>query len=570
MFQQIIKRNKFYRALKFLVFQLGLCVAITQLGTPKVIAAERIIVQYGALEFSLSVETLKVYAEEGRITEELANYAGLLSPQQLKDLQIGLATKADIKPLSIAQFFYSYQGEKILERVGKIVTTQANQSGFYAIRSALILAAASPEGLTPLNFLKTFPTSTIKIDSAQGFKIIDQLSNVIQTTNKAIAAVEQESLMQTARENRIFAEGINSKGDFAYTKKTLSLKDHKRKRSFLVDLYLPQKNLRQKTMTQQPLSLIVISHGLGGDRDTFAYFARHLASYGFAVAVPEHPESNATQINNLLEGFANDVTPPQEFINRPLDITFLLNEIEARYQLQINTKNVGIIGQSFGGYTALALAGAKLNFQSLNNACSNLDKSFNVSLFLQCLALELPPEITPTNLKDTRITSAIAINPLTSAIFGRAGMSEIEIPIVLVSGSADPVTPALPEQIKPFTWLNVAEKYLVMMKGGTHFSTLNESSGSIPVPAAAVGPDPKIGQEYIKQLGLLFFSTPRTLSESKSQSLPNSYSFQAPSFGCLCAGYAASIARPTMPLSLIKELNLEQLKLPLNMLDGQN
>jgi predicted dienelactone hydrolase len=567
MFQQIIKRNKFYQYFKLLVFQLGLCVSITQLVTPKVLAAERIIVQYGALEFPLSVETLKIYAQEGKITGELANYAELLSPQQLKDLQTGLAIKADIKPLSIAQFFYSYQGEKILERVGKIVTTQAGQSGFYAIRSALILAAASEEGLTPLNFLKTFPTSTIKIDSAQGFKIIDQLSNVIQTTNKTIAAVDRESLIQTAQENSIFLEGINGKGNFSYIKKTLSLKDYKRKRSFLADLYLPQ-----KIVAEQPLSLIVISHGLGGDRETFAYFAQYLASYGFAVAVPEHPGSNAKQINNLLEGFANDVTPPQEFLNRPLDITFLLNEIEARYKSQINTKNVGIIGQSFGGYTALALAGAALNFKSLNNACSNLDKSFNVSLFLQCLALELPPEITPTNLKDNRITSAIAINPLTSAIFGQAGISKIDIPIMLVSGSADPVTPALPEQIKPFTWLNVAEKYLVLMKGGTHFSTLNEneSSGSIPVPAAAVGPDPKIGQEYIKQLGLLFFSAPRTLSESKnSQSLSSSYSFQSPNFGCLCAGYAASIARPPMPLSLIKELNLEELNLPSNILSGQ-
>jgi predicted dienelactone hydrolase len=560
MFNQTIKQNRFYRYLKLLIFQLGFCVSMTQLTIPKVLAAERIIVHYGALEFPLSVETLKIYAQEGKITEELASYAQLLTPQQLKDLRTGLAIKADIEPLPIAQFFYSYQGERILERVGKIVKTQANQSGFYAIRSALILAAASEEGLTPLNFLKSFPTSTIKIDSAQGFEIIDQLSNIIQTTNKAIAAVDRQALIQTVEEDKAFPEGINGTGNFSYTKKTLSLKDYTRKRSFLVDLYLPK-----ITGNQQPLSLIVISHGLGGDLNTFAYLAQYLASYGFAVAVPEHPGSNAKQITNLLEGFANDVTPPQEFINRPLDITFLLNQIEVRYKSRINIQDVGIIGQSFGGYTALALAGAELNFTELNNACSNLDKSFNVSLFLQCLALELPQDTTRTNLKDTRITSAIAINPLTSAIFGQAGMSKIKIPIMLVSGSADPVTPALPEQIKPFTWLNVAEKYLVLMKGGTHFSTLNESGGSIPVPAAAVGPDPKIGQEYIKQLGLLFFSEPRTSYESKNESFQqNRFSFQSPSFGCLCASYAGSIAQPIMPLSLIKQLSIEKLDLYFN------
>jgi predicted dienelactone hydrolase len=556
MLNQIIKANKFNQYVKFLIFQLSLCASMIQLSAPKVLAAEKIIVHYGPLEFTLSVNTLEIYAQEGKITGELASYANLLTPQQLANLRTGLVTKADIKYLSIAQFFYSYQGEKILERVGKVVQTKAGQSGFYAIRSALILAAASKEGLTPLSFFKNFPTSAIKIDSAQGFEIIDQLSNVIQTTENAIAAVEEESVMETVEEDRAFPEGINAVGNFSYRKKTLLLKDNQRNRSFPVDLYLPQ-----KTSAKVPLSLIVISHGLGSDRSSFAYFAQYLASYGFAVAIPEHPGSNAEQINNLLEGFANDVTPAQEFINRPLDITFLLNQIEAKYGSQIDTQNVGIIGQSFGGYTALALAGAELNFTSLNQACSNLDKSFNVSLFLQCLALELSPNTIPTNFKDSRITSAIAINPFTSAVFGRQGMSSIDVPVMLVSGSADPVAPALPEQIKPFTWINVAEKYLVLMKGGTHFSTLNESSGSIPVPVAAIGPDPKIGQEYIKQLGLLFFTELRKRNESKLRTLAteNSYSFQSPNFGCLCASYAASITQPAMPLTLIKNLKIEQI-----------
>ncbi|VEP11811.1 conserved hypothetical protein [Hyella patelloides LEGE 07179] len=536
------QKKIFNHSLKSFIFKLGFMLTLSNFTAPKVLAAEEISVNYGPLEFSLSVESLRVYAQEGKMTGELADYADLLTKEQLETLRFGLSRKADIQPLSVAQFFYSYQGERILERVGQIVRTRAGQSGFYAIRSALILAAASEEGLTPLNFLKTFPTSEITIDSEQGLEIIKELSKVIQTAEQAIAEVEDNFLTEIITENKSFPEGINGVGRFSYQTENLILRDNQRQRTFPVDLYLPK-----QTINNQPLSLVVISHGLGSDRSTFAYFARYLASYGFAVAVPEHPGSNASQIQNLLEGFANDVTPPEEFINRPLDITYLLDQIEARYSSQINTKDVGIIGQSFGAYTALALAGAELNFATLNTACQALDSSFNVSLFLQCLALELPPETTPTNLKDPRITSAIAINPLTSAIFGQKGMSKIDIPTMLVSGSADPVTPALPEQIRPFTWLNVPEKYLVLMKEGTHFSTLNESSGSIPIPETAIGPDPKIGQNYIKQLGLLFFS--------------DRYSAETPDFGCLCAGYAASITQPAMPLSLITQLNETKLEL---------
>lgn len=58
-------------------------------------------------------------------------------------------------------------------------------------------------------------------------------------------------------------------------------------RSVPVDFYVPN----QQAKPGAPIPVIVISHGLGSDRTTFAYLAIHLASYGFAVLVPEHPEA---------------------------------------------------------------------------------------------------------------------------------------------------------------------------------------------------------------------------------------------------------------------------------------
>ena len=534
------RKNSFYRSVQSALIKLGFFLAFSNITTPKVLAAEEIFLDYGPLQFSLSVESLKNYAETGKITGDLKSYADFLTPEQLETLRVGLTTQADIKPLSIAQFFYSYQGERILERVGQIIKTKAGQPGFYAIRSALILAAAQEDGLTPINFLEAFPTSGIKLDSARGFEIIDELSQVIQTSDRAIAAVQEEAIAEALSETSDVATSLNGNGSYTYQIKSFFLRDQERKRNFPVDLYLPQTNSNAK-----PLPLIIISHGLGSDRSSMAYFAKYMASYGFAVAVPEHPGSNASQIENLLEGFANDVTPPDEFVNRPLDITFLLDQLETEYAGQIDTQNTGIIGQSFGGYTALAVAGAELNFEALTLACENLDRSFNISLFLQCVALNLPQETTQTNLRDPRIASAIAINPLSSAVFAPEGLSQINVPVMIVSGSDDPVTPALLEQIRPFSWLDTPEKYLVLMEGGTHFSVLNESGGTIPVPEAALGPDPRIAQNYIRQLGLLFFS---------DRSLPSA------EFGCLCSTYATNISQREMPLSLIQSLDESSLE----------
>ncbi len=78
------------------------------------------------------------------------------------------------------------------------------------------------------------------------------------------------------------------------------------------------------------------------------------------------------------------MTEPNEFINRPLDVKFLLDELENRDKsdpsIQLNLQQVGVIGQSFGGYTALALAGASLNKEQLQKDCQKLNDSLNVSL----------------------------------------------------------------------------------------------------------------------------------------------------------------------------------------------
>lgn len=551
-----LKRRKLPTGLGIALLNLGLLMAPVVMPTPAR-GAERIYLSYGPLEFSLPVESLATYAKEGKIDRELAAYTDRLSPQQLQQLRKILVTRIDVKPLAIAQFLYSSQGEFVLKRVGQIVETKAGQPGFYAIRAALIQAAASPEGLTPLNVLEKFPTYGIRINSARGFQVIEELSNLIRRTDLAIAAVGRQALVEassppiaSSSQQRLpsllesptdyFSRppDLRQQGASQYTTETLRLTDPSRQRSFPVDLYLPQASGRLTP-------LIVISHGLGSDRMTFAYLAQHLASYGFAVAVPEHPGSNAEQLQALINGLANEVTPPAELIDRPLDIKFLLDQLERTYGKRINVQEVGVLGQSFGGYTALALAGAGISFEQLEKDCAPSNISLNLSLVLQCRALELLPK--DYKLSDERIKAAIAINPVGSIIFGKSEFSEIQIPLMLVAGSDDTAAPALPEQIRPFTWLSSPNKYLVLIEEGTHFSTLGEAEGQgIPLPPQVIGPDSKIAKEYMKALSVAFFET---------------YIANNPDYRVyLNSSYARFLSQYILPLNLVQSLTEEQLR----------
>ncbi len=546
-----LRLDKLPAGLGIALLNLGLLIGPLVMSRP-VQGAERIYIPYGPMEFSLPVSSLEVYAKEGKIDRDLAVYAGYLDAKQLEQLRNVLVTRVDVTPLAISQFLYSPQGEVILRRVGEIVETKAGQPGFYAIRAALIKAAAAPEGLTLLNVLREFPTYGIRINSARGFRLIDQLSNLIRQTGRAIAAVDREAIAEAdaqasanplAPPSAKFAQMLDLRqpGPVQISMQSLTLNDVRRGRTFPVDLYLPTSSLPG---TGGLAPVIVISHGLGSDRQTFKYLATHLASYGFAVAVPEHPGSNAQQFQALINGLANEVTAPAELVDRPLDIKFLLDELGRSYSDRLNLQQVGVIGQSFGGYTALALGGAKINFEQLQKDCDPSNDSLNLSLLLQCRGLALPS--TQYDLQDKRIKGAIAINPIGSTIFGQSQFSQIQVPLMLVGGSDDTVAPALPEQIQPFTWLTTPNKYLVVLKNATHFSTLAESSGGIPIPSQAIGPDPALAQDYTKALSLAFFKT----------YIASDRDFQV----YLSASYAQFISQYPLPLSLVQTLTENQLK----------
>jgi predicted dienelactone hydrolase len=475
--------------------------------TNSTIAAERIYISYAALERSISVAALEAYAKEGKLDEDLAAYAEYVSPQRLAQLRRVLLTEIPLTPVAVSQFLYTPIGETLMERLGQVVQTEARQPGFYALRGALILAAADPEGLTLLNVLDKFPTRSIRINLGRSLELADELERLINQTREAIALVSRQSTAAANNQRQVnFSQlpDLRRRGRFSWNKQTLKLNDHRRKREFLADIYIPN--------VTAPAPVIAISHGLGSDRTSFVYLAEQLASYGFAVAVPDHLGSNAEQLRSLLSGRAAEVAEPNEFINRPLDVKFLLDELQrwdsSNPSLELNLQQVGVIGQSLGGYTALALAGAALNFDQLQTDCENPNYIWNVSLLLQCRALQLPS--TQYNLSDPRIKAAIAINPITSSIFGQAELSRIQLPVMIVSSSSDTIAPALPEQILPFSWLTVPEKYLVLIERATHFSIIGETEPereAIAVPAQAIGPNPAIARRYMSALSVAFFQT---------------------------------------------------------------
>ena len=549
--QQSIKRSA--RCLGWLAVG-QLAIALSPQSTLSVRAAERIIFSLGAtIERSISVESLEVYAQEGIITNELEPYADFIEKQSsgaLEQFRALLTQRADLDVVTVDQFGNTPQGEFLLQQAGEVFQTGARLSGKQGLRGAAIVSAADEEsGLTLLNVIRRFPTPVLRVDVRQGLRLISQADRAFNQTNVAIDLVEQVAFQRASEpfppgvSAAVLNELVTAPGPFEVNQLSLQLKATGKP----VEVYLPE----SPTSRLLKLPAVVISHGVGSDRTSFDYLARFLAARGYVAISLEHPGSSAERLRDLLSGRADQI-PDDEFISRPRLVSEVLDALSQRASINknldiIDFNNVGIIGQSFGGYTAFAVAGAPVNLDSLRNTCPP-EFSPNLSLLLQCQAVAIAPlDQRSLTFQDNRIQAVIAINPITSTLFGPDSLAQVNVPVMMVAGSADTVAPALPEQILPFTWLTTPDKHLLLLDGATHFSTIGETGTEpIDLPGDILGGNPEIAQEYMQVMSFAFLNT----------YLKGDDRFRP----ILTSAFTTRFSRPEMPASIISDLSTQQLE----------
>ncbi|BAU65686.1 hypothetical protein STA3757_30750 [Stanieria sp. NIES-3757] len=497
-----------------------------------ILGAERISFSLPVLgEFHVSIDSLELFAKEGEIASDLKLYTSRLDQQTVTQLRQALQQKLDVNPILVYRLTNMPMGEKFLKEIGEVIYTHPNSNGLFAIRSALILAAVDSKGLTAINVMRHFPTQEIQINTKLLFSLIKETANFLAYNKTTVKAIASEANREVTPQPKIdFGQlpNLRQPGTYPVKQTTITFKIERVRQTSLgfansynidADIYLPEGLL-------QPAPLVVISHGFTSERSDFDDLAEHLASYGYIVLVPEHIGSNRKYKETFLRGELNVDVSPSEFYSRPQEITSLLNAIEnnSEFKQLINWQEVGIMGHSFGGTTALLASGATLNQERIKQVCQQNRPTLNVSMLLQCRASYLPP--VEYNLRDPRIKAVIAVNPVTSSILGPEGMGKIAIPTMIWAGSKDLTAPFIQEQVHPFLWLKNHNKYLGTVVGGTHSLDL--------------------GKSYLKALSVAFFDVYLRGQKNYQPYLTDAYS--------------KTISKKELPLHVIKSLTPAQLE----------
>lgn len=473
-------------------------------------AAEKIYFTYGPFSESLQVSSLEKFAKTGEINSDLKFYftiakANDTTKQKFREL---LVKRADLEPFFVSQFFNSQLGYDILGRLGQYLQTPIWENGKQSLRAGIVGAAFDKEGLTLLNLLKKLPVN-LYINVALALEGFQELERVIQATEfytqKMASFAKQES---GARATVDFAQlpDLRQSGSLGIQEQRWVLTDTSRNRQFYVLVYQPQQPRSGKT------PVVILSHGLGSRPEDFARRAKHLASYGFLVALPQHPGSDTEQVQKLKDGLSAAYFLTSDFLDRPKDISFVIDELERRNQAEfggrLDLQNVGVAGHSFGGYGALAVAGATYDFDFLQQQCDRQFAYLDTSLLMQCRVLAFPHQA--YNFRDPRVKAVFAANPVNYAVFGPKGLGQITIPAILVGGSDDPATPTVLEQAQSFPLLGSSTKYLALAEGQAHINLANLDAGTMHAIDSIKGlslASPYLLENYADAFMLAFFET---------------------------------------------------------------
>lgn len=425
-------------------------------------AAQNIVLRRGSTVRSLSVADLKTFTETGNISPSLSNAARILTSQQKILVQDVLKTKLNLDVVSTSDLLDTQVGNNLASLLAS-ATPRTDNVGVLDVKTALILGAKSPQGLSLLGFMEAYPNENLDIDVDRVFEVLRNFNGAFWQSQAFMAAIAPQ--LAPKRPNLNLPFDPTQPGSSQVELLKFNFNDRKRGREIPVDIYWSKDASLNKP-------IIVFSHGLGSVRTDLRYLAQHLASHGYVVAALEHPGSNENHVKKAL-ALQAPLLEAEEFLNRPKDISFILdnlkliNDSAGVLQGKLASDNVMVVGYSLGGATALSLAGAELQLTELKQRCPGNVLAFSLGENAQCFAKSLPENT--YQLRDERVKRAIAFSPTTSLLFGETGLTKVAIPTLIGSGSADKTTPALTEQAIAFDKLPTP-KWLVGFVGGTHLS----------------------------------------------------------------------------------------------------
>lgn len=197
--------------------------------------------------------------------------------------------------------------------------------------------------------------------------------------------------------------------------------------------------------------MVVVSHGIGEDRQSYGYLGRALARNGFTAVHITHAGTDRATLERGYLHLYRATKVKENWVNRPLDVSFVLDKLDAKGP-------VAVVGHSAGAFTAFASGG-------MRGAGGE-------------------------TLSDDRVSVIVPMSmPRMDGVVAAGGYDSVTIPTLNITGTCDTslLYRTFPRHRRiPFEQTQAPGSYLATVKGVTHNSFSNREDRNHDVIAALV------------------------------------------------------------------------------------
>jgi predicted dienelactone hydrolase len=212
--------------------------------------------------------------------------------------------------------------------------------------------------------------------------------------------------------------------------------------------------------TREQLPVVVVSHGNGGTPWSHRGLATHLVREGFAVLLLEHPGNNRRD-NSLSTPDGRVQAVLLQHRPRHVRLAFDAALADATLGPKLGRERYAVLGESIGGYTALAVAGGQARMLS-----EGVDGARLRAPDADLLKLSFPVPTEP----DRRVTAAVLMVPAIGFFLADGALAGVEVPLLVRTGAQDTLAPTAQVRRALRSLPDPAQLSMTEVSGAGHFS----------------------------------------------------------------------------------------------------
>ncbi|MCP9926513.1 alpha/beta hydrolase [Cyanobium sp. CH-040] len=488
--------------------------------SPPARAVDELVVRFDGLELPIELVELEAWIRDpGQTRGDLAQWLNLLDARSRRGLARLLQAPLLTDRSFATELLGSWTGEQMLREVGGLVTGPRGESTAPLLMDSLRRRFERQTSVTAVELLRELPIPRVTLQVDGLLALAQHWRAQLQHQRDAVA--ELRRLPLPLRQTRPLL-GRSRRSRPAQPQR-LQLAVAHRPMPLPVDLW-PALGPAQS----EPRPLLLLMPGLGGSRSQLNWLAASLAEQGWPALVLEHPGSDEQAVKASLVG--EGPLPGAESL--PQRLADLEAVLAARAEGRLpplgpagaGDAGVVLIGHSLGGLTALMAAGL-VPEQGLSGRCRRALTSLpltNVSRLLQCqleaVAGDGGPRTAPgaadpwPQLAGIPLLGVVTFNGFGSLLWPERGLADLPLPVLMVGGSLDLITPPVQEQLGLLSTSGHPRSRLVLVDGASHFSPVRlEGDGEVlfRVGEQLVGQDPELVQELLLRLTVDFLESAR-------------------------------------------------------------